>query len=195
MSQRLDTDVVVVGAGLAGLSAARSLGAAGSHAVVLEARSRVGGRVLNHDLGNGDVVELGGEWIGPAQLRVNKLVAELGLETFPTYNEGEHILDLHGRIKRYTGDIPPLPAAALVDLGQSQLRSTGWLNGCRSKRRGRPNELNVGTRKHSRRGCGTTPVPRAPASFGKCSPKRCSQPNRKTSRCCTRSRTRTPVAA
>ncbi|MGO9874386.1 MAG: flavin monoamine oxidase family protein [Acidimicrobiia bacterium] len=122
MSQRLDTDVVVVGAGLAGLSAARSLGAAGSHAVVLEARGRVGGRVLNHDLGNGDVVELGGEWIGPAQLRVNKLVAELGLETFPTYNEGEHILDLHGRVKRYTGEIPPLPAAALVDLGQSQLR-------------------------------------------------------------------------
>ena len=122
MSQRLDTDVVVVGAGLAGLTAARSLGAAGSAAIVLEARDRVGGRVLNHDLGNGDVVELGGEWIGPAQLRVNKLVAELGLETFPTYDEGEHLLDLHGRVKRYTGEIPPLPAAALVDLGQSQLR-------------------------------------------------------------------------
>jgi len=122
MSQRLDTDVVVVGAGLAGLSAARSLGAAGSHAVVLEARARVGGRVLNHDLGTGDVVELGGEWIGPSQLRINKLVAELGLETFPTYDDGEHVLDLHGRVKRYTGEIPPLPAAALVDLGQSQLR-------------------------------------------------------------------------
>ena len=52
---------------------------------MLEARDRVGGRVLNHDLGSGDVVELGGEWIGPAQLRVNKMVAELGLETFPTY--------------------------------------------------------------------------------------------------------------
>jgi len=122
MGQRLDTDVVVVGAGLAGLTAARALGAAGSHAVVLEARDRVGGRVLNHDLGNGDVVELGGEWIGPAQLRINKLVAELGLEIFPTYNEGENLLDLHGRVKRYTGEIPPLPPAALVDLGQSQLR-------------------------------------------------------------------------
>lgn len=122
MSDRLESDVVVVGAGLAGLSAARALGAAGVRTVVLEARDRLGGRVLNHDLGNGDVVEVGGEWIGPAQLRVNKLVAELGLETFPTYDEGEHLLDLKGRVKRYTGEIPPLPKAALVDLGQSQFR-------------------------------------------------------------------------
>ena len=122
MSERLDSDVVVVGAGLAGLSAARALEAAGSTAIVLEARDRVGGRVLNHDLGNGDALELGGEWIGPAQLRVNKVVAELGLETFPTYDEGEHLLDLGGRVKRYTSEIPPLPKAALVDLGQSQLR-------------------------------------------------------------------------
>jgi monoamine oxidase len=118
----MECDVVVVGAGLAGLAAARALEAAGSQVVVLEARDRVGGRVLNHELGNGEVVESGGEWIGPGQLRVNKLVAELGLETFPTYDEGEHLLDLRGRVKRYTGEIPPLPKAALVDLGQSQFR-------------------------------------------------------------------------
>jgi len=122
MSELVQCDVVVIGAGLAGLAAARTLEAAGVHAVVLEARDRVGGRVLNHDLGHGEVVELGGEWIGPAQLRVNKLVAEFGLETFPTYNEGENILDLRGKVKRYTGEIPPLPKAALVDLAQSQLR-------------------------------------------------------------------------
>lgn len=120
--QKLESDVVVIGAGLAGLAAARSLQASGSEVIVLEARDRVGGRVLNHELPGGDVVEIGGEWIGPAQLRINKLVAELGIETFPTYNEGEHLLDLKGRVKRYTGEIPPLPAAALVDLGQSQLR-------------------------------------------------------------------------
>src|SRR5881394_2431170 len=118
----IQTDVVVVGAGLAGLAAARAVEAGGAHALVLEARDRVGGRVLNHDLSHGEVVELGGEWIGPAQLSVNKLVAEFGLETFPTYNEGENILDLHGKVKRYTGEIPPLPKAALVDLAQSQLR-------------------------------------------------------------------------
>ena len=86
MSERLESDVVVVGAGLAGSVARRGRSRRpGAQAIVLEARDRVGGRVLNHDLGNGDVVELGGEWIGPAQLRVNKMVAELGLETFPTY--------------------------------------------------------------------------------------------------------------
>jgi monoamine oxidase len=122
MAEHLEADVVVVGAGLAGLAAARQLEAAGSHAIVLEARDRVGGRVLNHDLGTGEVVEVGGQWIGPTQLRVNKVVAELGLETFPTYDDGENLLDLNGTAKRYTGEIPPLPKAALVDLAQSQFR-------------------------------------------------------------------------
>jgi monoamine oxidase len=124
MRQRveLESDVAVIGAGLAGLAAARSLQSSGSDVVVLEARERVGGRVLNHELPGGEVVEMGGEWIGPAQLRVNKLVAELGLETFPTHDEGQHLLDLNGRTKRYSDEIPPLPKAALVDLGQSQLR-------------------------------------------------------------------------
>ncbi len=120
--QKVEADVVVVGAGLAGLSAARSLRASGCEVAVVEARDRVGGRVLNHRLPGGEVVEIGGEWIGPQQLRVNKLVAELGLETFPTYDTGENLLDLNGKVKHYTGDIPPLPKAALVDLGQSQLR-------------------------------------------------------------------------
>ncbi len=120
--QKVEADVVVVGAGLAGLAAARSLRASGCDVAVLEARDRVGGRVLNHQLPGGEVVEMGGQWIGPSQLRVNKLVAELGLETFPTHDTGEHLLDLKGKVKRYTGEIPPLPKAALVDLGQSQLR-------------------------------------------------------------------------
>ena len=60
-----DADVVVVGAGLAGLAAARALTAQGASVAVLEARDRVGGRTLNHDLGDGKVVEVGGQWIGP----------------------------------------------------------------------------------------------------------------------------------
>ena len=117
-----DVDVVVIGAGFAGLAAARRLVAAGRSVVVLEARDRVGGRVLNHELEGGVVVESGGQWIGPQQRRANEVCAELGLELFPTYIEGEHLLDYRGRRNRYRGDIPPLPKLALVDLAQSHLR-------------------------------------------------------------------------
>jgi monoamine oxidase len=115
-------DAVVVGAGFAGLAAARVLEANDKSVLVLEARDRVGGRVLNHELAGGDVVESGGQWIGPRQHRVNALCAEFGLDIYPTYNDGEHLLDYRGRRGRYTGEIPPLPKAGLVDLGQSQLR-------------------------------------------------------------------------
>ena len=57
----------MVGAGLAGLSAARAIRKAGRSVVVLEARDRVGGRTLNEKLGKGEVVEIGGQWVGPAR--------------------------------------------------------------------------------------------------------------------------------
>ena len=65
-------DVVVVGAGLAGLCAARELTRAGKSCVVIEARDRVGGRTLSQPLGD-DVVDLGGQWIGPTQNRLAAL--------------------------------------------------------------------------------------------------------------------------
>src|SRR5436190_24040278 len=120
--QEVQTDIAVVGAGLAGLAAARSLRASGSDVVVLEARDRVGGRVLNPQLPGGDGVEMGGQWIGPHHRHINKLVAELGLETFPPHDTGENLLDLNGRATRYGGEISPLPKTALIDFAQSQLR-------------------------------------------------------------------------
>jgi monoamine oxidase len=118
-----DADVVVVGAGLAGLAAARALADAGREVVVLEARDRVGGRVWNGTLSDGrTVVELGGQWIGPTQRRVNALVTELGLETFPTFGEGEHLIELGDRRARYRGARPPLPPWVLADLARAQLR-------------------------------------------------------------------------
>ena len=88
--ERLSADVAIVGAGLAGLAAARAVAAAGKRPVVLEARGRVGGRTLNEPIGGGKVVEIGGQWVGPGQKRVLALIAELGLETFPTFGEGRN---------------------------------------------------------------------------------------------------------
>ena len=94
-------DVVVVGAGLAGLSAARDLVAAGRSVVVLEARDRVGGRVLNVDLGNGVITEGGAEFIGPTQDRIAALAKDVGVDTFPTYNTGDNIYFRNGTATRY----------------------------------------------------------------------------------------------
>jgi monoamine oxidase len=109
-------DVVVVGAGLAGLTAARSLVAEGKDVVVLEARDRVGGRTLNHDLGNGQVVEAGGQFVGPTQDHVLALAGELGVETYPGTVPGESVYVHRGRAKRFSGDIPP-DLLALPDMG------------------------------------------------------------------------------
>ncbi|MGW5747179.1 flavin monoamine oxidase family protein [Amycolatopsis sp. NPDC003861] len=115
------TDVVVVGAGLAGLTTARELTAAGRDVVVLEARDRVGGRTVNHDLGDGKVVEAGGQFAGPTQDHVLALAKQVGVETFPAYTRGASVY-VHGdRARRYRGDIPPDPLA-LPDLGIAMRR-------------------------------------------------------------------------
>jgi monoamine oxidase len=121
----VDCDVVVVGAGLAGLVAATDLAAAGYEVLVLEARDRVGGRTLNAELpgagSQGEVVELGGQWVGPGQDRVLRLLAEQGIGCFPTYDQGQHIAELGGRTIRYRRRVPPLGAVTLADIGQAQL--------------------------------------------------------------------------
>ena len=99
-----DSDrVIVVGAGLAGLAAARQLVAAGVDTVVLEARDRVGGRTEVTELADGTPVDLGGQWIGPGQTRIAALVTELGLTTFDTYNDGAMLVQLGGRRTRMGG--------------------------------------------------------------------------------------------
>ena len=81
----MNPDVVVVGAGLAGLSAARDLATGGASVTVLEARDRVGGRVEQVSLPDGRLVQLGGEVVGTGHTAYLGLVAELGLTLVPSY--------------------------------------------------------------------------------------------------------------
>lgn len=110
-----EADVVIVGAGLAGLSAARALVDAGARVVVLEARDRVGGRTLGRNIG-GRVLDLGGQWIGPGQDRLEKLARDLGVQTFPTYHKGKKVLYRNGKLSHYSGTIPSLPLPGLLVL-------------------------------------------------------------------------------
>lgn len=112
------SDVIVVGSGLAGLSAARALTGAGLETIVLEARDRVGGRTFSQSLGDGKVVELGGQWVGPGQDEVLGLIDELGLSTFPTYGGGaRHLFERGGKVSRYSGTIPRANPLALAEVG------------------------------------------------------------------------------
>jgi monoamine oxidase len=118
----IEVDVAVVGAGLAGLSAAREIAGAGRKVVVLEARERVGGRTLNEPIGDGKVVEIGGQWVGPTQSRALALIDELGLETFQTYGEGSNLFERRGRLRRYSGTIPRANPLALLEAGTAIAR-------------------------------------------------------------------------
>ena len=125
----MNADVAIVGAGLAGLTAARELRRAGRSVVVLEAQERVGGRTLNHSFDDGTIVEIGGQWVGPTQDRLYALAAELGIDHYETYDSGDNILHRGGNeLKRYSAQTPAnrqtygLPPHVIADLAVAQLR-------------------------------------------------------------------------
>lgn len=108
----VSVDVVVVGGGLSGLTAARDLVAAGRSVLVLEARERPGGRVYGMPLGDGTTSEGGAEFIGPTQDRIAALAQDMGVATFPTYNAGKNVYLRDGKRSLYATDgvlgaVPP----------------------------------------------------------------------------------------
>jgi len=117
-----EVDVVTIGAGFAGLSAARRMSERGLRVVVLEARDRVGGRVYTRVLEGGTWVDLGGQWLGPTQHHALALVRELGVRTFPTWTEGDNQVFVRGAAKRYRGTIPRIDLFSLLNIGWAQWR-------------------------------------------------------------------------
>lgn len=111
-------DVVVVGAGFAGLAAARALVAAGMDTRVLEARDRVGGRIYTRPASDGTPLDVGGQWGGPTQKRLLALAEAVGVETYKTYDTGDNVQYHAGARHVYSGAVPthdPVVAAEIVE--------------------------------------------------------------------------------
>jgi monoamine oxidase len=110
-------DAIVVGAGISGLTAARKLAAAGKSVIVLEARDRVGGRMLNHDIGGGKVTELGAQFVGPTQDHILALAKDVGVGTFKAYDTGLNVYYKSGQRSTFSDKLPTgaVPIDPLID--------------------------------------------------------------------------------
>jgi monoamine oxidase len=112
----LRVDVAVVGAGLAGLSAARELEKAGHSVHVIEADSRVGGRVWAEKTPGGVMIDWGAHFIAPQHSRVRALADELGIAIYPTYNTGHNIQFLDGVRDTYLATILKVETEVLLEV-------------------------------------------------------------------------------
>ena len=120
-------DVVVVGAGFAGLIAARELRRAGKSVIILEADHRVGGRTKPGVVA-GERIDIGGQWVGPTQTELLALTAEYGVASIEQYADGDNIIDINGYMARYKGETPALPDADLEAFGALVAQLDGYAN-------------------------------------------------------------------
>jgi len=115
-------DVLVVGAGATGLSAAAALRAAGRSVLVLESRVRVGGRLWTDEVDGVDL-EIGGQWVSPDQEALLAMIDELGLDTFERFRDGESVyVGPSGELHRFTGESLPVSDAVAAEMDRVTAR-------------------------------------------------------------------------
>jgi monoamine oxidase len=118
----VEADVIVVGAGFAGITAARELKQAGKTVALLDARSRLGGRALSRPIGDGKFVDLGCEFHGTANRIIRATAHDLGIGSYKTYDTGYRLSDWNGKLVRWKGMMPKVGKLAMADFGQAVLR-------------------------------------------------------------------------
>ncbi|MEV5645938.1 FAD-dependent oxidoreductase [Streptomyces flaveolus] len=113
-------DVVIVGAGFAGLSAAERLADMGVSVLVLEGRDRVGGRSFSGEVA-GVKVDLGATWVAERHTAIRDLAKRLGCSTTGQFHEGLNVLWMAGQRRTWTGTMPMVDPVDLEDLGRVQV--------------------------------------------------------------------------
>jgi monoamine oxidase len=114
-------DVIVVGAGLAGLKAAQELVAQGRSVILLEAKDRVGGRLKSTSVA-GSIGDVGGQWVGTGHTVLLDEAKRFGIEPYKQYESGETVMQLLGKLVQFTGAVPRMPVLALLELFRLQKR-------------------------------------------------------------------------
>ncbi|MEM9433907.1 MAG: FAD-dependent oxidoreductase [Pseudomonadota bacterium] len=96
----MNCDILIIGGGLSGLSLASRLAREGADFQLVEARDRLGGRILSAQAG-ATMFDLGPAWFWPGQPRINQMVDQLGLERFDQFDTGLlSVEDEHGHVRR-----------------------------------------------------------------------------------------------
>lgn len=112
-------DVVIVGAGFAGLAAAERLTGMGRSVLVLEGRDRVGGRSFTGSVA-GVPVDFGATWVAKRHTAIHALAKRMGCTTLPQYRDGGNLMWLAGKRHTYRGTIPIMSLMGLIDIGRVQ---------------------------------------------------------------------------
>jgi len=122
IKEKIDCDILIVGAGLTGLTLNYALKNLGLSIVIVEARGRIGGRIETLATSNGGKLEMGATWLGNKHTYLSKLLADLGIPTFEQIIGDTAIYEAISTSPYYLAKIPPNPEPSLrISRGTSTL--------------------------------------------------------------------------